>query len=60
MSRCARSASVIVDNQEALFGGAPALNATLYAFALLLLLSAIALSIGAYLIKLPLRKYQLR
>jgi phosphate transport system permease protein len=52
--------SVIVDNKEALFGGAPALRATLYAFALLLLLSAIALSIGAYLIKLPLRRYQLR
>ncbi|HXQ01130.1 MAG TPA: ABC transporter permease subunit [Solirubrobacteraceae bacterium] len=52
--------SAIVDNREAFFGGAPALSATLYAFALLLLLSAIALSLGAYLIKLPLRKYQLR
>jgi phosphate transport system permease protein len=52
-------ASSIVDNHEG-FGGAPALNSTLYAFALLLLFSAIALSVGAYLIKLPLRKYQLK
>jgi phosphate transport system permease protein len=52
-------ASSIVDNHEG-FGGAPALNSTLYAFALLLLFSAIALSLAAYLIKLPLRKYQLK
>jgi phosphate transport system permease protein len=52
-------ASSIVDNHEG-FGGAPALNSTLYAFALLLLFSAIALSLGAYLIKLPLRRYQLK
>jgi phosphate transport system permease protein len=52
-------ASSIVDNHEG-FGGAPALDSTLYAFALLLLFSAIALSVGAYLIKLPLRKYQLK
>jgi phosphate transport system permease protein len=52
-------ASSIVDNHEG-FGGAPALNSTLYAFALLLLFSAIALSLGGYLIKLPLRKYQLK
>jgi phosphate transport system permease protein len=52
-------ASVIVDNHEG-FGGAPALNSTLYAFGLLLLLSAIALSLGSYLIKRPLRRYQLR
>ena len=52
-------ASSIVDNHEG-FGGAPALNSTLYAFALMLLFSAIALSLGAYLIKLPLRKYQLK
>jgi phosphate transport system permease protein len=51
-------ASSIVDNHEG-FGGAPALNSTLYAFALLLLFSAIVLSVGAYLVKLPLRKYQL-
>jgi phosphate transport system permease protein len=50
-------ASSIVDNHEG-FGGAPALDATLYSFALLLLFSAIALSIGAYLIKLPLRRYE--
>jgi phosphate transport system permease protein len=50
-------ASSIVDNHEG-FGGAPALDATLYSFALLLLFSAIALSIGAYLIKLPLRRHQ--
>jgi phosphate transport system permease protein len=50
-------ASSIVDNHEG-FGGAPALDSTLYSFALLLLFSAIALSIGAYLIKLPLRRYQ--
>jgi phosphate transport system permease protein len=52
--------SAIVDNREAFFGGAPALSSTLYAFGLLLLLSAIALSLGSYLIKLPLRRYQLR
>jgi phosphate transport system permease protein len=52
-------ASSIVDNHEG-FGGSPALNSTLYAFALLLLFSAIALSVGAYLVKLPLRKYQLK
>ena len=52
-------ASSIVDNHEG-FGGSPALNSTLYAFALLLLFSAIALSVGAYLVKLPLRKYQVK
>jgi phosphate transport system permease protein len=52
--------SAIVDNREGFFGGAPALDATLYAFALLLLLAAITLSLGSYLIKLPLRKYQTR
>jgi phosphate transport system permease protein len=50
-------ASSIVDNHEG-FGGAPALDAALYSFALLLLFSAVALSIGAYLVKLPLRRYQ--
>jgi len=50
-------ASAIVDNHEG-FGGAPALDATLYSFALLLLFSAIALSVGAYLVKLPLRRHQ--
>jgi phosphate transport system permease protein len=52
-------ASAIVDFHEGL-GGAPALNATLYACALLLLLSVFALSIGGYLIKLPMRRYQVR
>jgi phosphate transport system permease protein len=50
-------ASAIIDNHEG-FGGAPALNSTLYAFATLLLFSAIALSLGSYIVKLPLRKYQ--
>ena len=49
-------AAAIVDYHEGL--GSPALKATLYAFALLLLFSAFALSVGGYLIKLPLRKYQ--
>jgi phosphate transport system permease protein len=51
-------ASAIVDYHEGI--GAPALRATLYAFALLLLFSAFVLSIAGYLIKLPLRKYQTR
>ncbi len=51
-------ASSIVDFHEGI--GAPALRATLYSFALLLLFSAFALSVGGYLIKLPLRKYQTR
>ncbi len=52
-------ASTIVDFREGL-GGAPALNSTLYACALLLLFSVCVLSIAAYLVKLPLRKYQVR
>jgi phosphate transport system permease protein len=51
-------ASTIVDNNEGL--GAPALRSALYAFALLLLFSAFALSIGGYLVKLPLRRYQVK
>jgi phosphate transport system permease protein len=51
-------ASSIVDFHEGI--GAPALRSTLYAFALLLLFSAFVLSVGGYLIKLPLRKYQTR
>jgi phosphate transport system permease protein len=51
-------ASTVVDYHEGV--GAPPLRATLYAFALLLLFSAFVLSIGGYLIKLPLRKYQTR
>jgi phosphate transport system permease protein len=51
-------ASTIVDNNEGL--GAPALRASLYAFALLLLFSALVLSVGGYLVKLPLRRYQVK
>jgi phosphate transport system permease protein len=51
-------ASSIIDYHEGI--GAPALRSTLYAFALLLLFSAFALSVMGYLIKLPLRKYQTR
>lgn len=51
-------ASAIVDYHEGV--GAPALSSTLYAFALLLLVSALALSVAGYLVKLPLRKYQVR
>lgn len=49
-------ASSIVDYHEGV--SAPALRSTLYAFALLLLFSALALSVFGYLVKLPLRKYQ--
>jgi phosphate ABC transporter permease protein PstC len=52
-------ASAILDYSEGL-GGAPALNSSLYAFAAVLLFSAVVLSLGAYLIKLPMRKYQVR
>ncbi len=51
-------ASTIVDYHEGL--GAPALSSALYAFALLLLFSACALSVAGYLIRLPLRRYQVR
>jgi phosphate transport system permease protein len=50
--------STIVDFREGT--GSPALSATLYALALLLLFSAFALSVAGYLIKLPLRRYQVR
>ena len=52
-------ASTIVGNSEAL-NGSSALKASLYAFALLLLFSAVILSLASYLIKLPLRKYQVK
>ncbi len=52
-------ASAIVDNREGL-GGSTALSSSLYAFGLLLLFSAVVLSIGAYMVKLPLRKYQVK
>jgi phosphate transport system permease protein len=51
-------AAAIVDFHEGI--GAPALKSFLYALALLLLFSAFVLSIGGYLIKLPLRKYEVR
>ncbi len=51
-------ASTIVDYHEGI--GAPALSAALYAMALLLLFSAFVLSLAGYLIKLPLRRYQVR
>jgi ABC-type phosphate transport system permease subunit len=51
-------ASAIVDYHEGV--GAPALGSTLYAWALVLLFSAFALSLAGYLIKLPLRRYQVR
>jgi phosphate transport system permease protein len=51
-------ASAIVDYHEGI--GAPALGSTLYAWALVLLFSAFALSLAGYLIKLPMRKYQVR
>jgi phosphate transport system permease protein len=51
-------ASTIVDYHEGI--SAPAISAALYAFALLLLFSAFVLSVGGYLIKLPLRRYQVR
>jgi ABC-type phosphate transport system permease subunit len=51
-------ASTVVDYHDGL--NAPALHATLYAFALLLLFSALVLSVAGYLIKLPLRRYQVR
>ncbi len=47
-------ASSIVDYHEGI--SAPALRSTLYAFALLLLFAAFALSVMGYLVKLPLRK----
>src|SRR5260370_2629121 len=49
-------AAAILDFHEGI--GAPALKSFLYALALLLLFSAFVLSIGDYLIKLPLRKYE--
>ncbi|MHB8241020.1 MAG: PstC family ABC transporter permease [Solirubrobacteraceae bacterium] len=51
-------AATIVNYSEGI--SAPALGSSLYAFALLLLFSAFVLSIAGYLIKLPLRKYQVR
>jgi ABC-type phosphate transport system permease subunit len=50
-------ASTIIRDAESL--NAPALHATLYAFAALLLFSSLVLSLAAYLVRLPLRRYQL-
>jgi ABC-type phosphate transport system permease subunit len=52
-------ASAIIAYNEELFG-APAVKSSLYAFALLLLFSAVVLSVASYLVKLPLRKYQVK
>jgi len=51
-------AAAIVDYHEGV--SAPALRAALYAFALLLLFAAFTLSVAGYLIKLPLRKFEVR
>jgi phosphate transport system permease protein len=48
-------AASILNNADAL--SAPAVNSTMNAFALLLLFSAFVLSLGSYLVKLPLRRY---
>jgi phosphate transport system permease protein len=51
-------ASAIVDYRDGV--GSPALGASVYAWALLLLFAAFVLSVTGYLVKLPLRKYQTR
>ncbi len=51
-------AATIVDNVESL--NAPALRSSVYAFALLLLLSSFALSLGGYFAKQPMKKYGIR
>lgn len=51
-------ASSIIENAEGL--GAPALSSAVYAFALLLLFSAFTLSIAGYVVKLPLRRYEVQ
>jgi len=51
-------ASAIVDFRDGV--SSPALGASVYAWALLLLFSAFALSVTGYLVKLPLRRYQTR
>src|SRR4051794_22819418 len=51
-------ASTIVDFKDGI--GAPALKSSLYAFALLMLFSGLVLSVCGYVIKLPLRRYQVR
>jgi phosphate transport system permease protein len=51
-------ASAILDFREGI--GSPPLKAAVYSMALLLLFSAFVLSVGGYLVKLPLRRYQTR
>jgi phosphate ABC transporter permease protein PstC len=51
-------AASMVENVDAI--NAPAVKSSIYAFALLLLLSSLALSIGGYLAKLPMRRQGLR
>jgi phosphate ABC transporter permease protein PstC len=51
-------ASTIVEDAESL--NAPAVQATVYSFALLLLFSSFVLSIGAWLAKQPMKKYGIR
>jgi phosphate ABC transporter permease protein PstC len=51
-------AASMVENVDAI--NAPAVRSSIYAFALLLLLSSLALSIGGYVAKLPMRRQGLR
>jgi len=51
-------AATIVENVESL--NAPAIRSSVYAFALLLLVSSFALSVGGYLAKQPMKKYGIR
>jgi phosphate transport system permease protein len=51
-------AASMVENVDAI--NAPAVRSSIYAFALLLLLSSLALSIGGYFAKLPMRRQGLR
>jgi phosphate transport system permease protein len=51
-------AATIVEDAESL--NAPAVQASVYSFALLLLLSSFALSLGAWLAKQPMRRYGVR
>ena len=51
-------AATIVEDADSL--NAPAIRSTVYAFALLLLLSSLVLSLGGWLAKQPMRKYGIR
>jgi phosphate transport system permease protein len=51
-------AATMVESADAI--NAPAVKSSIYAFALLLLLSSLALSIGGYIAKLPLRRQGMR